>query len=104
MISSSGKHKSSGPNSNPVKILTLGKNDISQQSSYVFDTSFSTRQFPSVSKLTKIMPIRKKQSKVDYTSYRQISLLSNIAKIIEKLIPKRLSNFQDINNLVVIYF
>ena len=104
MISSSGKQKSSGPNSNPVKILTLGKNGIPQRSSYVFDTSFSTGQFPSVSKLTKIMPIRKKQSKVDYTSYRQICLLCNIAKIIEKRMPKRLSNFQDINSLVVIYF
>ena len=70
IISSLDSHKSSGPNSIPVKILKLLKNDISQQ------------------------------LKVDYTSYRPISLLSNIEKIIEKLMYKRLSNFLDINNLI----
>ena len=62
--------------------------------------SFSTGQFPSVLKIAKVIPIHKKQSKVDYTNYRPISLLSNIEKIIEKLMYKRLSNFLDINNLI----
>ena len=62
--------------------------------------SFSTGQFPSVLKIAKVIPIHKKQSKVDYTNYRPISLLSNIEKIIEKLVYKRLSNFLDINNLI----
>ena len=46
---------------------------------------FSTGQFPSVLKIAKVIPIQKKQSKVDYTNYRAISLLSTIEKIIEKL-------------------
>ena len=62
--------------------------------------SFSTGQFPSVLKIAKVIPIHKKQSRVDYTNYRPISLLSNIEKIIEKLMYKRLSNFLDINNLI----
>ena len=62
--------------------------------------SFSTRQFTSVLKIAKVIPIYKKQSRVDYTNYRPISLLSNIEKIIEKLMYKRLSNFLDINNLL----
>ena len=62
--------------------------------------SFSTGQFPLVLKIAKVIPIRKKQSKVDYTNYRPISLLSNIEKIIEKLMYKRLSNFLDINNVI----
>ena len=61
--------------------------------------SFSTGQFLSVLKIAKVIPIHKKQSKVDYTDYRPISLLSNIEKIIEKLMYKRLSNFLKIKNL-----
>ena len=52
--------------------------------------SFLTEQFPSVLKKTKVIPIHKKQSKVDYANYRPISLLSNIEQIIEKLMYKRL--------------
>ena len=100
IISSLDSHKSSGPNSIPVKILKLLKNDISQQLSDIFNMSFSTGQFPSVLKIAKVIPIHKKQSRVDYTNYRPISLLSNIEKIIEKLMYKRLSNFLDINNLL----
>ena len=100
IISSLDLHKSSSPNSIPVKILKLLKYDVSQQLSDTFNMSFSTRQFPSVLKIAKVIPIHKKQSKVDYTNYRPISLLSNIEKIIAKLMYKRLSNFLDINNLI----
>ena len=62
--------------------------------------SFLSGQFSSVLKIAKVIPIHKKQSKVDYANYRPISLLSNIEKIIEKLMYKRLSNFLDINNLI----
>ena len=62
--------------------------------------SFLTGQFPPVLKIAKVIPIHKKQSKVDYANYRPISLLANIEKIIEKLMDKRLSNFLDINNLI----
>ena len=62
--------------------------------------SFSTGQFSSVLKIAKVIPIHKKQSKVDYTNYSPISILSNIEKIIEKLMYKKLSNFLDIKNLI----
>ena len=83
-----------------MKILKLLKNDISQQLSDIFNMSFLTGQFPSVLKIAKVIPIHKKQSKVDYANYRPISLLSNIEKIIEKVMYKRLSDFMDVNNLI----
>ena len=61
---------------------------------------FSTGKFLSVLKIAKVIPIHKKQSRVDYTNCRATSLLSNVEKIIEKLMYKRLSNFLDINNLI----
>ena len=77
-----------------MKILKLLKNDISQELSDIFNMSFSTGQFSSVLKIAKVIPIHKKQSKVDYINSRPLSILSNIDKIIE-----RLSNVLDINNL-----
>ena len=62
--------------------------------------SFLAGQFPSILRIIKVIPTHKKQSKVDYANYRPMSLLSNIEKIIEKLMYKRLSNFLDINNLI----
>ena len=62
--------------------------------------SFSTGQFPSILKIAKVITIHKKQLKVDYTNYRPIFLLSNIEKIIEKLMYKRLSNLLNNNNLI----
>ena len=99
IISSLDSHKSSGPNYRR-KFLKLLKNDISQQLSDIFNMPFLTGQFPSVLKIAKVIPIHKKQPKVEYVNHRPISLLSNIEKIIEKLIYKRLSNFLDINNLI----
>ena len=44
-----------------------------------------TGVFPSVLKTAKVVPVLKKDSKLDYSNYRPISLLSNIEKIFEKL-------------------
>ena len=84
VISSLDYHKSSGPNSIPVKILKLLKNDISKLRD-IFNMSFVTGQFPSVPKIAKVKPTHKKQSKVDYVNYRPIPLLPNDENIIEKL-------------------
>ena len=36
--------------------------------------------FPSVLKIAKVVPVFKRDSKLDYSNYRPISLLSNIEK------------------------
>ena len=51
-------------------------------------------------KLTKIIPIYKKDSKLEVSNYRPISLLSNINKILEKLMFKRLNTFLEKENLI----
>ena len=61
--------------------------------------SFSNRQFPSVLKIAKVIPIHNKQSKADYTNYRPTSFVSNIEKIIEKLMYKSLPNVLDISTI-----
>ena len=59
-----------------------------------------TGVFPSVLKSAKVVPVFKKDSKLNYSNYRPISLLSNIEKILEKLMYNRLYAFLDYNNII----
>ena len=43
--------------------------------------------------MLEVAPIHKKDSKLECSNYRPIALLSNIDKILEKLMHKRLLNF-----------
>ena len=45
---------------------------------------------PSMLKIATVVPIHKKQCKLDYSNYRPISLLSNLEKIWEKLMYSRI--------------
>ena len=55
--------------------------------------------FPLVLKTAKVV-VFKKDSKLDCSNYRPISLLSNIEKIIEKLMYKRLYTILNNNNII----
>ena len=96
-ISSLNSNKASGPN----RILFLLKNEISKQLADLFNLSFLTGVFPSVLKTAKVLPVLKKDSKLDYSNYRPISLLSNTEIILEKLMYRRLHTF--LNNKNIIY-
>ena len=55
--------------------------------------------FPLVLKTAKVV-VFQKDSKLDCSNYRPISLLSNIEKIIEKLMYKRLYTILNNNNII----
>ena len=56
--------------------------------------------FPSILKSAKLVPVFRKDAKLDYSNYRPISLLSNIEKILEKLMYKILYTFLNNNNII----
>ena len=95
IIFSLNQNKSDGPNSIPIKILKLLNKDISDQLAILFNQSFSSGIFPSILKTSKIIPTYKKVSKLECSNYRPISLLSNIDKILERLMYNRLHNFPE---------
>ena len=49
--------------------------------------------FPSALKIAKIAPFHKNDSKLDFYNYQPISLLSNLVKILEKLMYTRIFKF-----------
>ena len=61
----------------------------------LINLSFTTGTFPNIAKTAKIVPLYKKENKLECNNYRPISLVSNIGKLIEKLLHKRLYSFMD---------
>ena len=59
-----------------------------------------TGVFPSLLKTAKVVPVFKKDSKLDHSKYHPIYLLSNIEKILEKIMYKRLFTFLSNNNVI----
>ena len=75
LISSMDVGKKYGPQSIPVNILHLLRNDISLPLSKIFNRSMQTGTHPDCLKLAMVIPIQKKGSKLEVCNYRQISLL-----------------------------
>ena len=81
-------------------MLKLLGNDISSQLSKMFNLSSSLGAFPSILQSSKVIPIFKKESKLKCSNYRPISLLSNIDKILERIMYNRLYEFLESKNLI----
>ena len=86
-------NRSCGPNSIPTKILHLLQDQISNHLATICNLTFCTGIFSAFLKTAKVIPIHKKNSKLEVSNYRPISLLSNIYKIFEKLMHGRLIEF-----------
>ena len=91
--------KAIGPNSIPTKILKLLIN-FSSQLTELFNLSFSRGVFPLILKTSKIIAVYKKDSKLKRSNYWPIFLLSNIDKVLERLMYNRLYNFSEINSVI----
>ena len=70
IISSLNINKSCGSNSIPTKILHLVKDQISKHLATISNLSFSTGMFPTILKTAKVIPIHKKDSKLEVSNYR----------------------------------
>ncbi|XP_065650438.1 uncharacterized protein LOC136078586 [Hydra vulgaris] len=85
--------KTFGPNSLPTFLLKLIPDIISKPLSIIINNSFQNGLFPDAFKVAKVIPIFKKGFTMDMSNYRPISLLSNLRKLFEKAIHKRLYAF-----------
>ena len=94
------QNKSLGPNSIPTNILNLVQNEISIPQSRIFNLSFSSGIHPELLRISKTTPILKKGSRLSACNYRPISLLSNLNKILEKLMFTRVYKFIEKYNCI----
>ena len=100
IILSLNPRKATGPCSIPTNILHLLKDDISDPLSTIFNLSIRTGIHPELLKSAKVIPIFKKGSKLQTCNYRPISLLSNLNKILEKIMFTRVYSFLEENNIL----
>ena len=105
IISSFQMSKSSGPNSIPTFLLHLLKDLICSPLYNFFNLSLRTGYHPDILKISKTIPIFKKGSRLLVSNYRPISLLSNLNKILEKIVHCRVYTFlEDLQCLYSLQF
>ena len=86
--------KGTGPHSIPTNIFHLIKFAVAEPLVNIINLSFQTGTYIDDLKISKVIPIfKEKGSELEHTNYRPISLLSNINKIIEKLMHERVYEF-----------
>ena len=96
--------KACGPHSIPTDIFHSIKLIVAEPLTKIINLSFVNGIYIDNLKASKVLPIYKeKGSNLDCCNYRPISLLSNINKIFEKLIHKRLYNFLLKHNCIYKY-
>ena len=82
----------------PLKLLKSSPDNIIKALSHIFNLSLSTGKVISDFKIAKIIPLYKKGDASDINNYRPISLLSNISKILEKIMYRRVISFLNRHN------
>ena len=100
LIQSLSVNKSCGPNSIPVFLLKELKDIVSIPLAFLFNKTFSSGTFPEIFKLAKVIPVFKKGDRNKCSNYRPISLLSNIGKLLEKVVHHQLYKYFEDNKLL----
>ena len=91
-------NKAIGPQSIPTKLFKTFNKALNEPLSNLINLSFIKRVFPNVLKTAQILLTFKKGDKTEMDNYSPISLISNVSKILEKLMYKRLYTFLEENN------
>ena len=74
------------------------KKELKTPLSNLLNLSFECGAFPEILKTASVAPFYKKDDPLNCNNYRPICLLSNITKIIEKIVHKRSFFFLEKNN------
>ena len=93
-------NKSTGSDSIPTQILKKSHQIICKPLTYLINLSFSNGIFPDLLKTSNVILIFKRGENQDYNNYQPISLISNLSKLMEKIIHPRLYSFLEIKSLL----
>ena len=94
------KIKASGLDKISGKLLKAAGSSIIESLTYLFNLVLNTGTFPDDMKFAKITPIYKSGEKTDCGNYRPISVISTVAKILEKIIYNQIFDFLKQNSIL----
>ena len=94
-------NKSTGPNSIPTQILKISNQIICKPLTYIINLSFSNGIFPVLLRTSNVIPIFESGENQDCNNYQPISLISNLSKLMEKIVHPRFTySFLEKNSLL----
>ena len=83
-----------------IKLLKRIKHIIVQPLTLIINQSLTFGIYPDKFKISKIIPLHKKDDRTIVSNYRLISLLPTMSKIIERVMHSQLYAFLSKNNLI----
>lgn len=92
--------KSPGLDNIRTEVLKKVETEIATPITYLINRCFETECIPKLLKVGLIKPLYKSGDKLEIINYRPISLISNIAKIIEKILKCRILKFLNRHNII----
>lgn len=92
--------KSTGFDGIKAETLKEIKDEIAEPLTYLVNTGFQSGCFPEILKTGIVKPVYKNGDKSEMTNYRPITLISNIGKILERLLKVRMIHFLEKNKIL----
>ena len=96
-------NKATGPDGISNKMLKAVSKEIAVPLSILFNRSFREGKFGEIYKYSNAIPLPKKGDNSDPSTFRPVSLLSNVGKVQERIAFKHIFNFLLENDLLYKY-
>ena len=93
-------NKATGPDGISNKILRESAFSLCEPLADLFNRSLSLGLFPTNWKIANVIPVHKKGSRQLKSNYRPVSLLSNVSKVLERLVYNKLYEYCKRHNIL----